>query len=77
MQYILSMFLSLFFNISGNFQAGQAGNILKKLCPKERKCLVKLMQDILRPYVPEYKGDVEKNNESILYIYMTCFGRMF
>lgn len=50
----------------GNFQAGDSGSILKKLCPKEHKCLNKLMVDILRPYVPEYKGDVEKDGESIL-----------
>ncbi|XP_070578430.1 serine-rich adhesin for platelets-like [Ptychodera flava] len=47
----------------GNFKAGDCGTILKKFCPKERKCLGALMKDILRPYIPEYKGEVEKNGE--------------
>lgn len=50
----------------GNFKAGDSGTILKKLCPKEKKCLSILMQDILRPYVPEYMGDVEKDNEKYI-----------
>eukprot|EP00102_Acyrthosiphon_pisum_P016556 XP_008187549.1 PREDICTED: inositol-trisphosphate 3-kinase B isoform X1 [Acyrthosiphon pisum] len=41
----------------GNFKAGpEPGTILKKLCPKEQLCFQVLMKDILRPYVPEYKG---------------------
>lgn len=56
----------MFSDFSGNFKAGDSGTILKKLCPKEKKCLTILMQDILRPYVPEYMGDVEKDSESIL-----------
>ena len=47
----------------GNFRAGEQGTILKKLCPKELKCLQALMTDILRPYVPEFRGDVEKDSE--------------
>lgn len=31
---------------------------MKKLCPKEEKCYKILMKDVLRPYVPEYKGQV-------------------
>ncbi|XP_014239637.2 inositol-trisphosphate 3-kinase B isoform X2 [Cimex lectularius] len=43
----------------GNFKAGpEPGTILKKLCPKEQLCFQILMKDILRPYVPEYKGHV-------------------
>uniref|UniRef100_A0A0A9WWQ4 Kinase n=1 Tax=Lygus hesperus TaxID=30085 RepID=A0A0A9WWQ4_LYGHE len=43
----------------GNFKAGpEPGTILKKLCPKEQLCFQILMSDILRPYVPEYKGHV-------------------
>lgn len=54
--------------MTGNFQAGDAaGTILKKLSPREHKCLQRLMTDILRPYVPEYKGEVEREGESILF----------
>ncbi|XP_067011735.2 inositol-trisphosphate 3-kinase B isoform X5 [Anabrus simplex] len=43
----------------GNFKAGpEQGTILKKLCPKEELCFKVLMKDVLRPYVPEYKGSV-------------------
>ncbi|XP_075977411.1 inositol 1,4,5-triphosphate kinase 2 isoform X3 [Anticarsia gemmatalis] len=43
----------------GNFKAGpDQGTILKKLCPQEEKCFQYLMKDILRPFVPEYKGQV-------------------
>lgn len=41
----------------GNFRAGPTpGTILKKLCPQEEACFRLLMHDILRPYVPEFKG---------------------
>lgn len=55
-----------YLSFTGNFRAGESGTILKKLCPKELKCLQRLMTDILRPYVPEYKGDVENDGDSIL-----------
>ena len=55
-----------YFVIAGNFQAGESGSVLKKLDKKEKQCYIKLMHDNLRPLVPEYKGDVEKNGESIL-----------
>ncbi|XP_067635512.1 inositol-trisphosphate 3-kinase A-like isoform X2 [Eurosta solidaginis] len=43
----------------GNFKAGpEQGTVLKKLCPKEENCFRVLMQDVLRPYVPQYKGQV-------------------
>ncbi|XP_068158791.1 inositol-trisphosphate 3-kinase A isoform X1 [Drosophila tropicalis] len=43
----------------GNFKAGpEPGTVLKKLCPKEEECFQVLMQDVLRPYVPVYKGQV-------------------
>ena len=51
---------------SGNFQAADNGTILKKLCPKELRCLKTLMTDVLRPYIPEYRGDVIRDDESIL-----------
>ncbi|KAL9877621.1 inositol-trisphosphate 3-kinase A-like isoform X2 [Glossina fuscipes] len=43
----------------GNFKAGpEQGTVLKKLCPKEEDCFQVLMKDVLRPYVPQYKGQV-------------------
>ncbi|EDS33174.1 inositol triphosphate 3-kinase c [Culex quinquefasciatus] len=51
----------------GNFKAGpDQGTVLKKLCPKEEKCFKVLMKDVLRPYVPEYKGQV--NSDDATYI---------
>ncbi|KXJ72383.1 hypothetical protein RP20_CCG018192 [Aedes albopictus] len=51
----------------GNFKAGpDQGTVLKKLCPKEEKCFKVLMKDVLRPYVPEYKGHV--NSDDATYI---------
>eukprot|EP00057_Strongylocentrotus_purpuratus_P034536 XP_795627.2 PREDICTED: inositol-trisphosphate 3-kinase B isoform X1 [Strongylocentrotus purpuratus] len=47
----------------GNFKAGEYGTILKKYCPKEQTALSSLMSDVLRPYIPEYKGIVERNSE--------------
>uniref|UniRef100_A0A0A9XUI6 Kinase n=1 Tax=Lygus hesperus TaxID=30085 RepID=A0A0A9XUI6_LYGHE len=55
----------------GNFKAGpEPGTILKKLCPKEQLCFQILMSDILRPYVPEYKGHVtcEDGDGSSMYL---------
>ncbi|XP_059621822.1 inositol-trisphosphate 3-kinase B isoform X1 [Phlebotomus argentipes] len=47
----------------GNFKAGpDQGTVLKKLCPKEEMCFQILMKDVLRPYVPEYKGQVTSDN---------------
>lgn len=44
-------------SFAGNFKAGpEPGTILKKLCPKEQLCFQVLMKDVLKPYVPEYKG---------------------
>ncbi|XP_076318751.1 uncharacterized protein LOC143229827 [Tachypleus tridentatus] len=42
----------------GNFKVGDKGSILKKLCGKEEACLKKLMNDSLKPFVPEFKGRV-------------------
>ncbi|CAH0561129.1 unnamed protein product [Brassicogethes aeneus] len=53
----------------GNFKAGpDQGTILKKLCPKEEKCFKILMKDVLRPYVPEYKGLVASDDGECSYI---------
>lgn len=50
----------------GNFKAGEQGTILKKSNDIEKGVLLKLMKDVLRPYVPEYKRDVSNHEESIL-----------
>ncbi|XP_048483409.1 inositol-trisphosphate 3-kinase B isoform X2 [Plutella xylostella] len=43
----------------GNFKAGpDQGTILKKLSSQEERCFQLLMKDVLRPFVPEYKGQV-------------------
>ncbi|KAL1509112.1 hypothetical protein ABEB36_003905 [Hypothenemus hampei] len=53
----------------GNFKAGpDQGTILKKLCIKEEKCFQVLMKDILRPYVPEYRGLVARDDGECEYI---------
>ncbi|KAL4649189.1 inositol-trisphosphate 3-kinase B-like [Arapaima gigas] len=48
---------------AGSFKAGANGRILKKHCECEQRCLDWLMRDVLRPYVPAYHGDVEKDGE--------------
>ncbi|XP_062857264.1 inositol-trisphosphate 3-kinase B [Trichomycterus rosablanca] len=48
---------------AGNFKAGAKGLILKKHCECEQRCLIRLMNDVLKPYVPAYHGDVEKDGE--------------
>lgn len=47
----------------GSFRAGECGTILKKFCEKEQKALIGLTKDVLRPYIPEYKGVVTKESE--------------
>ncbi|KAL3875098.1 hypothetical protein ACJMK2_038032 [Sinanodonta woodiana] len=47
----------------GNFQAGEQGSVLKKYDKGEQVAISKLMKDSLRPYVPEYKGDMDRNGE--------------
>ncbi|XP_078046961.1 inositol 1,4,5-triphosphate kinase 2 isoform X7 [Augochlora pura] len=50
----------------GNFRAGPTpGTILKKLCPQEEACFRLLMNDVLRPYVPEFEGvlDLKETDE--------------
>ncbi|XP_056284576.1 inositol-trisphosphate 3-kinase B isoform X1 [Pseudoliparis swirei] len=48
---------------AGSFKAGANGRILKKHCDSEQRCLSLLMRDVLRPYVPGYHGDVEKDGQ--------------
>ncbi|BFZ07771.1 hypothetical protein BsWGS_10810 [Bradybaena similaris] len=50
----------------GNFHAGEAGSVLKKLDSREQACFQKLMADTLKDFVPEYRGDVEKNGETYI-----------
>lgn len=52
--------------IAGNFQAGEKGSVLKKYDSREQKAFLKLNDDILRSYVPEYRGVVAKNADRIL-----------
>ncbi|XP_076357707.1 inositol-trisphosphate 3-kinase A-like isoform X2 [Tachypleus tridentatus] len=49
----------------GNFRVGEQGTILKKLCGREEICLKKLMSDVLKPFVPEFKGRVETEEGEI------------
>ncbi|XP_013889550.1 inositol-trisphosphate 3-kinase B [Austrofundulus limnaeus] len=48
---------------AGSFKAGANGRILKKHCECEQRCLSLLMNDVLRPYVPGYHGDIEKDGQ--------------
>ncbi|XP_012940850.1 inositol-trisphosphate 3-kinase B [Aplysia californica] len=50
----------------GNFHAGDAGSVLKRLDPREQACFKKLMSDSLKDFVPEYRGDVDKNGETFI-----------
>ncbi|XP_074845975.1 inositol-trisphosphate 3-kinase B [Carettochelys insculpta] len=48
---------------AGSFKAAANGRILKKHCESEQRCLDRLMNDILKPFVPAYHGDVMKDGE--------------
>ncbi|MEE6473705.1 hypothetical protein FKM82_010144, partial [Ascaphus truei] len=48
---------------AGSFKAAANGKILKKHCECEQRCLSLLMDDLLKPYVPAYHGDVVKDGE--------------
>lgn len=50
----------------GNFKASERGHILKKFSPIENACLVALMEDVLRPYVPTYYGQVERDEQTYI-----------
>ncbi|XP_040266604.1 inositol-trisphosphate 3-kinase B-like [Bufo bufo] len=50
----------------GNFKASERGHILKKFSPVENACLVALMEDVLRPYVPTYYGQVERDEQTYI-----------
>ena len=52
---------------TGNFApGGESGTIQKKSDDNERNALKALMEDRLRPYVPEFRREVEKDGISIL-----------
>lgn len=60
----------------GNFKAGpEQGTVLKKLCPKEEDCFRVLMKDVLRPYVPEYRGQVTSEDGECKYYIYVCESR--
>ncbi|XP_061481006.1 inositol-trisphosphate 3-kinase B [Rhineura floridana] len=48
---------------AGSFKAAANGRILKKHCESEQRCLDHLMNDVLKPYVPTYHGDIVKDGE--------------
>uniref|UniRef100_A0A8C5X838 Kinase n=1 Tax=Malurus cyaneus samueli TaxID=2593467 RepID=A0A8C5X838_9PASS len=48
---------------AGSFKPAANGRILKKHCESEQRCLNRLMNDVLKPYVPAYHGDVVKDGE--------------
>ncbi|XP_068608200.1 inositol-trisphosphate 3-kinase A [Brachionichthys hirsutus] len=50
----------------GNFKAAEEGTILKKLSENEMQCFEKLRDDALLPFVPGYRGVVEKDGESFV-----------
>ena len=53
--------------LSGNFRAGEeSGTIMKKSDVNEHTALRAIMDDVLRPYVPEFKKVVEQDDGSIL-----------
>lgn len=45
---------------AGSFEPGGAGVVLKRHSVCEEHCLQRLMGDVLRPFVPEYHGPLER-----------------
>ncbi|XP_067113277.1 inositol-trisphosphate 3-kinase C [Osmerus mordax] len=45
---------------AGSFHAGDCGMLLKRFCEGEQRCLQRLMEDALRPFVPAYHGVVQR-----------------
>ncbi|XP_054709594.1 inositol-trisphosphate 3-kinase B-like isoform X2 [Uloborus diversus] len=50
----------------GNFRAGHHGTIFKKFNSTEVSCFEKLMKDVLRPYVPAFKGKIVQEDETYI-----------
>ncbi|KAG9265556.1 inositol-trisphosphate 3-kinase C-like [Astyanax mexicanus] len=48
---------------AGNFQTGSDGKLLKKYCACEQQCLQRLMEDVLRPFVPGYHGLTQRDEQ--------------
>ncbi|XP_017573567.2 inositol-trisphosphate 3-kinase C [Pygocentrus nattereri] len=48
---------------AGNFQTGSDGKLLKKYCACEQQCLQRLMEDVLRPFVPGYHGVTQRDEQ--------------
>lgn len=46
--------------VPGSFHAGDYGMLLKRYTEGEQKCLQRLMEDSLRPFVPGYHGVVQR-----------------
>ena len=45
---------------------GENGTIMKKCEPRECNALCALMDDPLKNFVPEFKGEIDRDGESIL-----------
>lgn len=62
-----TQFISAIFSPAGNFAPGSDnGTIMKKSDENEWNALRSLMDDVLRPFVPEFKKVVHKDGHSIL-----------
>ncbi|XP_066501999.1 inositol-trisphosphate 3-kinase B [Hoplias malabaricus] len=48
---------------AGNFQTDSDGKLLKKYCASEQQCLQRLMEDVLRPFVPGYHGVTQRDEQ--------------
>ena len=61
------MGFTLSLSLAGNFRAGEeSGTIMKKSDANERNALKAIMDDVLKPFVPEFKKVVEQDDGSIL-----------
>lgn len=62
-----SLVLTSLFSTAGNFAPGSDnGTIMKKSDENEWNALKALMDDVLRPFVPEFKRVLQKDGHSIL-----------
>ncbi len=52
----------------GNFHAGEAGAVLKRLDRREHAAYQRLMADPLTPFVPEFRGTTDKEGEPFLQV---------
>uniref|UniRef100_UPI0037E74C6C inositol-trisphosphate 3-kinase C isoform X2 n=1 Tax=Semicossyphus pulcher TaxID=241346 RepID=UPI0037E74C6C len=48
---------------AGSFHVGDYGTLLKRFCEGEQQCYLRLMEDALRPFVPDYHGVVQHNEQ--------------